>query len=220
LRLNPSAPDAIHGDADCLMLDARMGESIVRIRELLTISPFSALHSLPLVAHLYMARRFDDAIAAATDMQARIPQFSMHFLFAKIYWQQGLLDKAIDEERLEFELRGDTVLVAALDEGSAADGPMGAMRALAEALVARSGESYVDPFEIGETFARAGMVNEAFAWLNEAADYGSYEMTYVALWPHLDAVRDDPRYQDLLARVYGQRAEDMRRLGESLQRQE
>lgn len=203
LRLNPSATYAIHGEADCLLFEGRMDESVARLRELLTISPFSAMHSMPLPSHLFMARRFDEAIDAATAMQARTPQFSMHWLIAKFYWEQGRFDKALEHERLEFEWRGDAVLLAALDEGLEVGGPAGAMRAIADALVARASESYVDPFDIGETFARAGMVDEALHWLEKAVEHGSYEMTYVAFWPHLDTLRNDPRFQGLLEGVYG-----------------
>ena len=205
LRLNPSEPYAIHGDADCLLFDGRMDESVNRLRELMTISPFTAMHNMPLPSHLYMARRFDEAISAATAMQARTPQFSMHWLIAKFYWEQGRFDKALEEDRLEFERRGDTILLAALEEGLEAGGPTGAMQAIAEAMVGRASESYVDPFDVGETFARAGMVDEALYWLDKAVEHGSYEMTYVAYWPHLDVVRDDPRYQDLVERIYNQR---------------
>jgi len=203
LRLNPSAPYAIHGVADCLLFDGRMDESVARLRDLLTISPFSAAHNLPLPSHLYMARRFDEAIAAARAMQVRTPQLSVHFLLALVYWQQGRFDKALEEERLEFERRGDTVLLAALEEGFAEAGPTGAMRAKARVLAARAKESYVDPYDVGETFARAGMVDEALHWLDQAVEHGSYKMTYVAYWPHFDVVRDDPRYQGLVERVYG-----------------
>ncbi|MGB5332915.1 MAG: winged helix-turn-helix domain-containing protein [Woeseiaceae bacterium] len=212
LRLNPSEPYAIHGDADCLLFDGRMDESVNRLRELMTISPFTAMHNMPLPSHLYMARRFDEAISAATAMQARIPQFSMHWLIAKFYWEQGRFDKALEEERLEFERRGDTILLAALGEGLEAGGPTGAMRVMAEVMVDRASENYVDPFDIAEMFARAGMVDEGILWLEKAADHGSYELTYVAYWPHLDVLRDHPRYRDLLVRVYGQKAQGIGRL--------
>jgi TolB-like protein/DNA-binding winged helix-turn-helix (wHTH) protein/Tfp pilus assembly protein PilF len=205
LRLNPSEPYTIHGDADCLLFDGHMDESVARLRDLLTISPFSAMHSLLLPSHLYMARRFDEAIDATTAMQARTPQLSVHFFLAKFYWEQGRFDKALEEERLEFERRGDTVLLAALEEGLEAGGPTGAMRAIAEAMVARASETYVDPIDIVEMFARAGMVDEGIYWLEKAADHGSYELTYVAYWPHFDVLRDDPRFQGLMERVYGER---------------
>ena len=212
LRLNPSEPYAIHGDSDCLLFEGRFDESVARARELLTISPFSAMHSVPLPGHLYMARRFDEAIDAATAMQARVPQFSAHWMLARFFWQQGRFDEALEEERLELERRGDTVLLAALEEGLDAGGPNGAMRAMAEALIARTNETYVDPSDIGELFARAGLVDEALRWLEKAVENGSYEETFAAFWPHWDVLRDDPRFQDLLVRVYGQRAREIRRV--------
>jgi tetratricopeptide (TPR) repeat protein len=166
-----------------------------------------------------MAHRFDEAIIASKDLQARVPHFSMHWFLARIYWEQGRFDKALEEERLEFERRGDTVLLAALEEGLEAGGPSGAMRAKAEALVTRASESYVDPFDIGETFARAGMVDEALHWMDKAAEHGSYEMTYVAYWPDFDVVREDPRYEDLLERVYGERAQEIGQVADSTRRQ-
>ena len=205
LRLNPSAPYALHGDADCLMFAGRMDESIARTRELLMVGPFSAMHNRPLTYHLYMARRFDEAITAAKEMQARTPQFSMHWFFAMVYWQQGRFDEALEEERLELERRGDTVLLAALEEGFAEAGPTGALRAKAEAMVARADSTYAEPFDIAETFARVEMIDEALFWLDKAVIYGSYKTTYLAFWPHLDVLRDDPRFQELLTRVYRQR---------------
>ena len=204
LHLNPSDPLAIHGDADCLMFAGHMDESIARMRELVMLNPFSAINNGALAYHLFLARRYEESIAAVRVARDRVPGFVFHYTLARVYWVQGDFDKAIEAERLELEWRGDTVLLAALEEGLDAAGPVGAMRAMAEALVLRSNESYVDPFEIGKTFARAGMVDEALHWLNRALEYGSPEITYLAFRPDLDVLRDDPRFEDLLERVYGQ----------------
>ena len=194
------------------MIDGHMDDSVARLRELVAISPFSAMHGVPLPVHLYIARRYDEAIAAVKEMQVRVPHFPMHWVLALAYWEQGRFDEALGEERLELEWRGDTALLAALEEGLDAAGPTGAMRAMAEALVARADESHVDPLDIAEAFARTGMVDEAMHWLDEADRHGSYMMTYLAFLPHLDAVRNDPRYPGLLERVYGDRAGDIRAL--------
>ena len=209
LRLNPSAPYAIHGEADCLLFDVRMDESVAKCRELLTISPFSAMHSLPLPSHLYMAHRFDEAVNAAMALHTRVPQYSIHWFLARVHWEQSRFEQALDEERLELERRGDTALLAALETGLNAAGPTGAMRFMAEALVTRASDSYVDPYDIGEAFARAGSIDEALRWLDRAVEHGSYKMTYIAFWPHFDCLRDDARFQDLLERVYGEKLSDI-----------
>jgi TolB-like protein/DNA-binding winged helix-turn-helix (wHTH) protein len=197
-------PYAIHGEADYLMLDGRMDESIARLRGVLVVSPFSAVHSRPLPYHLFLARRFDEAVEEVEAARERIPGVYMHYILAWVYWTQGRFDEALATERLELERRGDIVLLTALEEGLEAGGPTWAMRAMAEALVARAEESYVDPFEIGKTFARAGMVDEALHWLNEAADYGSYEITYIEFRLDFDVLRDDPRFLALVARARGE----------------
>lgn len=215
LRINPSEPYAIHGDADCLLFEGRFNESVARARDLLTISPFSAMHSLPLPGHLYMARRLDEAITAATAMQVRVPQYSVHWMLARYFWQQGRFDEAVEEERLELEWRGDSVLLVALEGGLDAGGPAGAMRAMADALVARMSATYMDPGDIAELYARAGLIDKALLWLDKAVEYGSYEETYMAFWPHWDDLRDDPRFQDLMVRVYGPNAQEIRRIANS-----
>jgi TolB-like protein/DNA-binding winged helix-turn-helix (wHTH) protein/Tfp pilus assembly protein PilF len=204
LPINPSDPFAIHGEADCLMFAGRMDESIARMRELVMLNPFSAIHRGALAYHLFLARRYEESIAAIETARERIPGFWAHYTLARVYWVQGDFDKALEAERLELEWRGDTALLAALEEGLDAAGPAGAMSAIAEALIARANDSYVDPFEIGKTFARAGMVDEALHWLNRAVEYGSYEIMYLAFRPDFDVLRDDPRYEDLLERVYGE----------------
>jgi len=210
-RLNPSGPFAIHGEADCLLFDGRPDESAAKCRELLTVSPFSVIHSLPLVTHLYMARQFDESIDAAKALQARVPQYSIHWYLAWAYWEQGRFDEALAEERLELERRGDAELLAALEQGLDAAGPAGALRAMAEALVARSNDIFVDPFDIASIFARAGSVDEALYWLGKAVDVGSFKVPYLAYWPHFDGLRGDARFRALLERVYGEKLEEILR---------
>jgi hypothetical protein len=94
------------------------------------------------------------------------------------------------------------VLRAALEQGLDDAGPSGAMKAMAEALVDRARTSYVNPFIIGETFVRAGAVDEALFWLDKAVQYGSFETTYIAVRPNFEILRADPRYRALVDRVY------------------
>ncbi|MGB5628818.1 MAG: hypothetical protein WBM57_05600, partial [Woeseiaceae bacterium] len=135
---------------------------------------------------------------------------SVHWLLARYFWQQGRLDQAVEEERLELERRGDTVLLTALEEGLEAGGPSGAMRAIADALVARANETYVDPSDIAEFYARARLVDEGLRWLEMAVANSSYEEAWIAFWPHWDVLRDDPRFQVLLEHVYGERIPNAR----------
>jgi len=201
LQLNPSEPYAVHGHADCLMLAGRMEESIAELRKLRMLGPFTMFNNIPLCFHLFLARRYDEAIAANQEMHERFPGFSMHMQLAWLYWTQGRLEESVDEERRELEWRKDPDALAALEAGYSAAGPVGAMKSLADFLAARSSETLVDAFRIGEAYARAGAVDEAFHWLNAAVDQGFFEVIWIRFWPEFDYLRDDPRYTQLIQRI-------------------
>lgn len=200
LRINPSAPFAMHGDADCLLLNGHMDESVERTRELAMINPFTFVQNLPLSFHLYLARRYDEALEVTLGIQERFPNAPVHTNLFLIYWAQNLFDEALEEERQWLRLQKDDELLAALERGLADAGPTGAQRAMAETLVARSGERFVNPFRISEAFARAGAVEEALFWLDRAAEEGSFELTHLAFRQDFEGLQSDPRFQELLTR--------------------
>ena len=201
LQINPSEPYAIHGEADCLMLEGRMDESLERLRELTLLAPFTFFHQLPLSFHLFVARRYDEALSVTLGIRDRFPRSPVHVNLSLIYWQLGEYEKALIEERLKFELYGDTALVEVLDRHGDQAAPREVMRALGEAMAERAKHQYVDPFEIGETFAHAGMTDQALYWLNKAVDNGSYEVIYIGLRPDFDALRAEPGFVELLTRA-------------------
>jgi TolB-like protein len=201
LRINPSDPYAIHGDADCLLYEGHMEESVERVRELALIAPFSFIHQVPLSYHLFLARRYDEALAFTLSIQERFPNFPLHKNLSLIYWQQGLYDKALQEERRKYELYGDTELLTLFDESEAATAPRELMRAIAEALVERSATSYVDAIEIGEAFAKAGAVDEAIYWLTRAVEQKSFTVVHLPFRPDFDGLRGDPRFTGLLQKL-------------------
>ena len=123
-----------------------------------------------------------------------------------------MLEEALKEERLELERCGDTALLTALEKGADESGPTGAMRAMAEELAKRASQSYVEPFNIAAAFAKAMLVDETLFWLEKAVKNGSFEMHYMAFWPHLDFLRKNDRYQTLMNRVYGDKAAAIRKL--------
>lgn len=201
LHINPSASFAIHGDADCLLYEGREEESLERLRELALISPFSFFDQLPLTFHLFLARRYEESLAVALRIQKHFPKVPLHVNLSLIYWQQGLYDKALEEERRRYELYNDTEILALFDENKAATTPQELMRLIAEALVERSAATYVDAFEIGEAFARAGAVDEAIYWLTRAVEGKSFMTVHLPFRPDFDGLRGDPRYEELVQKL-------------------
>jgi hypothetical protein len=54
---------------------------------------------------------------------------------------------------------------------------------------------------IGYKYARAGDKNQAFAWLEKAYSEKADSLQYIKLTFDMDALRNDPRYTDLLKRM-------------------
>jgi TolB-like protein/DNA-binding winged helix-turn-helix (wHTH) protein len=198
MQLNPSEPYTLHGNADCMLLNGRIDESLELVHQMQMVDPFNLAHNRIYASHLFMARRYDEAVTESFRLEERFPGFSMHSLRASVYWLQGLRNEAIEQQRLGFELKKDEALLTALDEGRSSAGPVGAWRAIAEASAARFESQYVDPFRIGDLFTFAGMPDEAFYWYERAVENGSAFVTYMPVWPTLDVLRDDPRYLRLL----------------------
>lgn len=201
LRLHPSDAMTLHGYADYLMLTGRPEDGLAYIRQSRLIDPFTPISNMPVPFHLYLMRRYDEAIADARQLQERIPGFTVNWLLALVYWQQERLDEALEHERQVLASRKDEELLVALERGEARDGPRGAMLAMAEALVKRSSKTYVDPFNIAVTFARAGETNATLDWLGAAVQRGSLELMYIELRPEFDSLRGDPRYIKLVQQL-------------------
>ena len=54
---------------------------------------------------------------------------------------------------------------------------------------------------IANAYLAVGRYDEAFPWLERAFDERANNMAYLAVEPHYDRVRDDPRFQQLLRKV-------------------
>lgn len=201
LRIHPSHPLTLHGYADYLMLTGHPEDGLAQIRHASLIDPFTPTSNVPIPFHLYMMRRYDEAIAEARQIQERIPGYTAHSLLALAFWQQGRLKEALEQERQALALSKDAELLAALEQGEARGGPRVAMLNMAETMVRKSRNTFVDPFMIAVTFARAGDNEAALDWLDDAVEHGSLALMYIGSRPEFDPLRDDPRYVKLVQQL-------------------
>ncbi len=81
--------------------------------------------------------------------------------------------------------------------GRADDAP-GVLKQLQET----SGERYVNAWWVAEIYAALNEREEAFHWLEKAYQERSALMAYTKMDPWFDGLRSDPRFQDLLQRIY------------------
>ncbi|MGA2260252.1 MAG: protein kinase [Acidobacteriota bacterium] len=200
LELNPANAMIYHPYADCFLVKGRLEESLALVKKGAELDPQSPLVVGPVAGHLGFVRRFDDQVEEARKLQRMFPDslFGSTFLRYAL-WHKGLYDQAMAEYRLAW--KNDSALLKALDQGYATGGSRGAMRAVAETLVARSKLSAISPLSIADFYAQAGEVDPAFEWLERAYRERIPFLAHLKAEPDFDPLRSDPRFADLLRRM-------------------
>ncbi|MBT8487314.1 MAG: protein kinase [Gemmatimonadetes bacterium] len=157
------------------------------------------LHGQSLNA-LHRYEEAESVLTFARDLPGA-PSFVVSTLRAT-YHLLGQDSLAIESTRDFYRGRGDTVALAALDAGYERGGYPEALRAAADVLVERRNAGQdVSEWQIGTLYTRAGMHDEAIRYLGHAMDEGSTNSPSLAIDPIFDPMRDDPRFQELVARL-------------------
>jgi serine/threonine-protein kinase len=114
----------------------------------------------------------------------------------------GMYGEAIarlDDAMVQFERLPRLVAAQACAYAVAGDSTE-ALRRLGE-LEKLSEERFVDPFWFSAVYVALGEHDRAFEMLERAYEAGSMRLPFVSVDPKFDALRDDPRFNELLGRI-------------------
>ncbi|RLC96216.1 MAG: hypothetical protein DRI46_14025, partial [Chloroflexi bacterium] len=201
LEIDPNGGMARHGYADYLVAVGRLDESVEQVLLGRKSNPLSPMANAVVVGHLYIARRYEEAIAEAEKLLVVNPQLpAVRGFIRRAYWQMGKLEEAIEMLR-ETEWAKQPKVREALDQGYAESGPRGAMLALARLLEAQSNTEFVEPLTIAVYYGRAGWGDSAIDWLEKAEEDHSPTMVHTLLDPCFDSIRGTPRFKALRRRM-------------------
>jgi tetratricopeptide (TPR) repeat protein len=197
LELDPNNAIARHGMADYLLVTGDLNESVRQVELGRQCDPLSQITLVPVVGHLILARRYDEAIAESRRILKLFPDYGAvrGFLFTAL-WQKGSYEQALEERD---KIAGNGAIVAAMRRGYGEKGPRGAMRAAADYLVSRPAPG--NPLSIASYYAAAGEEDLAFQWLEKAFQARIPQLMHLKADPDFDAIRSDPRFADLLRRI-------------------
>jgi TolB-like protein/Tfp pilus assembly protein PilF len=201
LEINPNQVYANHGYGDYLTVIGQPTEALVFVKRGRSSDPVSPLANTPVVAHLLLAHRYDEAVAECRRLMARDPEyFGLRSWFADALWHHGDREASVAEQRKEWETN-HTGLVEALDRGYAEGGPEEALRAVARERASGSTAKLYKPLGTAALFARVGDVDAAFEWLERAYAVRVPQLYVMISGPDFDSLRSDPRFDDLLRRA-------------------
>ncbi len=203
IEINPNVANAQAMYSHFLSIMGHGEEALEHSRRAVELDPFNPLfHSFHAMV-LYFQRRYDEAIAAAREALRFQPD---HPLANSALWY-AMHEKGMEQEAMRATLDlwevqyNDPRTVAAMEEGYARGGYAEAMKRAADILVSRLPEAYSLPFDIATAYAIAGEKEETIEWLERGFEVRDPNMPYVGIFPCLDIVRDDPRFQELLRRM-------------------
>jgi eukaryotic-like serine/threonine-protein kinase len=200
IEIDPDYPSGHFWYSQLLAALGRSQEAIDQIQRAREADPFSIIIQANLVRVLADARRFDQAIEEGQKAIRDNPNFAPpHFFLGLAYLGAGRRQEAAAEWRKAFEIIPSTPQGvwhrgrAEALEGRRED----AIRTIAE-LTEVSRNRYVSPTYIATILIELGERDQAFEWLRRGVEDRSYDIVYLGVDPLFDAVRDDPRFQDLL----------------------
>jgi tetratricopeptide (TPR) repeat protein len=148
------------------------------------------------------AGRYDEAIAVCQEaLRMNAGFFWAHHHLWRAYARQGMFEEALASARTSFSGQGEAEPVRALERGQRQAGYVGAMREAADTLAARSRTQYVMGMMVALLCANAGDKKAALDWLERAYQQHGTLLEYIRISPEFEALRPDPRYQDLLRRL-------------------
>lgn len=189
-----------------LVAVGRFDEAIAEIKRALDLDPLSPNKRNSLSAALYWAGRYDEALQqfrAVPDPD--IASERRHFRMARIYERKGMQKEAVAELLATLRLGGKNQLAALVEQECLSLGYPEAKKTFlwVEIREAQRGakDGYPHAYMIAIYYALLGEKNKAFEWLDEAFRMHHAPLTYVKVDEPFEALRSDPRFQDLLRRM-------------------
>ncbi|HEV2380744.1 MAG TPA: protein kinase [Terriglobia bacterium] len=204
LEVDPSDAGAHRLYSAYLSLMGRADDALRESRKAESLNPVF-FNDAPLTAGwvFYYERLYDQAIEQCSNV-ANQDQGSAdaHDCLGEAFLATKSYQQAIPELRRAVALsHSELNLVVALARANALGGHKAEALKTLEELRARAPRTYVAPSYIAEIYIALGDKKQGLAWLNRAyADRDGY-LGRLKVEPAFDAVRADPRFQDLIERL-------------------
>lgn len=202
LELNPNDSAAHLGYASWLMCQGRMDEALSWSRRARELDPLGVT-GVTTGLILFNARRYDEAVRELRSVLAIHPDH------VGALWLLGFA--LIGNHKAEQAI---TLLEKAATGSAGSPGVIGGLvRAYAEAgrradavrclneLKRRQKTSYVPSAAFVDAYLALGERDQAFVWFDRAYGEQANFLQWLKVHPFFDAVRDDPRFKDLLHHV-------------------
>jgi TolB-like protein/tetratricopeptide (TPR) repeat protein len=205
IELNPNYPTAHqwYGSADLVAL-SRFDEAIAEVKRAIELDPLSLVINSDLGMIYYRARRYDEAVEQLRKTLEMDPGFYYaHWNLGSALAAKGALGPAIEEYQKARALNNDPSMLGLLAHAYGFSGNKAEAMKILDQLAALSKQRYVSAYSFALIYIGLGDKEEALRWLEKSyQDHASDALRFIRVEPLLDPLRGDPRFEELVARVF------------------
>jgi TolB-like protein/Tfp pilus assembly protein PilF len=202
IALSPNDSEANATFSYWFLCQGRTQEALSLARRAQELDPL-ALHGIEIGWILFQARRYDEAIRELRTVLTIAPENPMAlWFFGYALTGAGQFDEAIQmlEKAASVSNRSSAVLGVLAHAYACAGRRAEALRVLDE-LHRRRKAGYVPPAAFLNAYTGLGDKEEAFAWMERAAEERSNILQFLKVHPFFDLLRGDPRFAAYVRRA-------------------
>jgi eukaryotic-like serine/threonine-protein kinase len=207
IALDPSYAQGIHWYALYLAAIGRKEDSIREIRVAQEIDPRSMIINANVGFVYYLAGEYDRAEEAEKNAIQMDPSFvPAHNYLGQIYVEKKQYKEAVDEFRTALALSpGDYEPQIGLANAYANEGKKAEALAILKELQGPQEGAGLSAYDFALAYAGMRDANKTLEWLEKAYAERNGKMVNLAVHPQFAFLRSDPRFQDLLNKIWGGR---------------
>ena len=198
LDLSPNDAQIHHDYAHFLLALGRREESLSQTEQAVALDPANPMLLSCMGWHSLFDRQHAQAMEYASEANRMMPDFWAHVVRGWAYMGEAKSDSAILALREATRLTPSAFAAAALGHALATSGHATEARRILRELLARHEREYVSSYDIASIYAGLQDRDEAFKWLRRAADERSTFLVHLGWDARFEALRQDPRYHELL----------------------
>ncbi len=203
LKLNPNYATAHQWYGEFLVFMGRTEDSIKALRRAKELDPLSPIINTQVGYPYYCVRQYDAAIVEFKNALELEPNFApaLNYL-ARSYQAKGMDDEAMTTFHKAVEHSGGSpVMKARLGWAYAKIGKTAEAKRILRELEAEAKIRYVAPCLIAALYVGLGDKEQAYVWLEKAFQERDVLLMTLNIESHMDPLRSDRRFQDLVRRV-------------------
>jgi tetratricopeptide (TPR) repeat protein len=201
IELNPNLAVAHEHYSRTLCDDAKFDDALREARIAKQLDPLSRGSSINLAGTLLYAGQNDAALAELVRLRSIAPDYpAVHYLFGRVYQIQGRTEDACAEYIKSDELAGvDSTRIAALKQACQDSGLDGYNREMVRFLLTQ--DPATNAYEIGGLYIELNEKEKGYEYLEKAYEQRNMGMLLIKADPDFNAIRHEPRFRKLMARV-------------------